>query len=79
MKCWMKLFLGVFYRRLKDKTYAARQPYAGIPNEVPAFTLNKVCGSGLRVVSLAAQIIRAGDADIILAGGMETCLMLPMQ
>ncbi|HOB12369.1 MAG TPA: acetyl-CoA C-acetyltransferase [Syntrophomonadaceae bacterium] len=51
--------------------------YAGIPNEVPAFTLNKVCGSGLRAVSLAAQIIRAGDADIILAGGMENMSSTP--
>lgn len=45
---------------------------AGIPKEVPAFTLNKVCGSGLRAVSLAAQIIRAGDADVIVAGGTES-------
>lgn len=44
---------------------------AGIPKEVPAMTLNKVCGSGLRTVSLAAQIIKAGDADIIVAGGTE--------
>ena len=44
---------------------------AGIPKEVPAFTLNKVCGSGLRTVSLAAQMIKAGDADVIMAGGME--------
>lgn len=44
---------------------------AGIPIEVPSMTLNKVCGSGLRAVSLAAQIIRAGDADIIVAGGAE--------
>ncbi|MDR3225970.1 MAG: acetyl-CoA C-acetyltransferase [Clostridiales Family XIII bacterium] len=43
----------------------------GLPNEIPAMTLNKVCGSGLRVVSLAAQIIKAGDADIIVAGGTE--------
>lgn len=50
---------------------------AGIPNEVPAFTINKVCGSGLRAVSLAAQIIRAGDADIILAGGMENMSAAP--
>lgn len=50
---------------------------AGIPHEVPAFTINKVCGSGLRAVSLAAQIIRAGDADIILAGGMESMSMAP--
>ncbi len=44
---------------------------AGIPVEVPSMTLNKVCGSGLRAVSLAAQIIKAGDADIIVAGGTE--------
>ena len=44
---------------------------AGIPKEVPAFTLNKVCGSGLRAVSLAAQMIKAGDADIVVAGGAE--------
>jgi len=44
---------------------------AGIPKEVPAMTINKVCGSGLRAVSLAAQIIKAGDADVIIAGGTE--------
>ena len=44
---------------------------AGLPNEVPSLTLNKVCGSGLRAVSMAAQIIKAGDADIIVAGGTE--------
>lgn len=44
---------------------------AGLPVEIPAMTINKVCGSGLRTVSLAAQMIKAGDADIIVAGGME--------
>ncbi|PKM75713.1 MAG: acetyl-CoA C-acyltransferase [Firmicutes bacterium HGW-Firmicutes-15] len=44
---------------------------AGLPVETTAFTINKVCGSGLRAVSLAAQIIKAGDADVVLAGGME--------
>ena len=44
---------------------------AGVPKEVPAFTLNEVCGSGLRAVSLAAQIIKAGDAEVIVAGGFE--------
>jgi len=44
---------------------------AGLPVEVPCFTINKVCGSGLRAVELAAQIIKAGDADIIVAGGAE--------
>ena len=50
---------------------------AGIPKEVPAFTLNKVCGSGLRAVELAAQIIKAEDADIIVAGGAESMSMAP--
>ncbi len=48
---------------------------AGIPKEVPAFTLNKVCGSGLRTISLAAQMIKAEDADIIVAGGAENMSM----
>lgn len=51
--------------------------HAGIPQEVPAMTLNKVCASGLRSVSLAAQIIKAGDADIIVAGGMENMSAAP--
>lgn len=50
---------------------------AGLPVEVPAMTINKVCGSGLRTVSLAAQIIKAGDADIIVAGGMENMSQAP--
>ena len=44
---------------------------AGLPIETPAMTINKVCGSGLRAVELATQIIKAGDADIIVAGGAE--------
>ncbi|SHE81399.1 acetyl-CoA C-acetyltransferase [Clostridium fallax] len=50
---------------------------AGLPVEIPAMTLNKVCGSGLRAVSLAAQEIKAGDADIIIAGGMESMSQAP--
>lgn len=50
---------------------------AGLPVEVSAFTLNKVCGSGLRTVSLAAQIIKAGDADTIVVGGMENMSAAP--
>lgn len=50
---------------------------AGIPQETTAFTINKVCGSGLRAVSLAAQIIKAGDADVVLAGGMENMSHAP--
>ncbi|EHI55015.1 acetyl-CoA acetyltransferase [Johnsonella ignava ATCC 51276] len=50
---------------------------AGCPETVPALTVNKVCGSGLRTVSLAAQIILLGDADIILAGGTESMSNAP--
>ena len=50
---------------------------AGIPVEVPATTINMLCGSGLKSVALAAQIIRAGDADIVVAGGMENMSRSP--
>ncbi|MBQ6948250.1 MAG: acetyl-CoA C-acetyltransferase [Firmicutes bacterium] len=50
---------------------------AGIPKEVPAMTINKVCGSGLRAVGLATSIIKAGDADIIVCGGAESMSMAP--
>ncbi len=50
---------------------------SGLPVEIPAMTINKVCGSGLRAVSLACQIIAAGDADIIVAGGMENMSRAP--
>ena len=50
---------------------------AGIPPSVGAFTVNKVCGSGLKAVMLAAQAIRAGDADVIVAGGMESMTNAP--
>ena len=51
--------------------------YAGIPAEIGSFTVNKVCGSGLKAVMLAAQSIKAGDADIIIAGGMENMSAAP--
>ncbi len=50
---------------------------AGLPKEVPAMTINKVCGSGLKAVSLAAQAIRCGDADIVIAGGQENMSIAP--
>lgn len=50
---------------------------AGIPKETPSFTINKVCGSGLKAVMLAAQAIIAEDADIIVAGGMESMTNAP--
>ncbi|NLC48981.1 MAG: acetyl-CoA C-acetyltransferase [Bacteroidales bacterium] len=51
--------------------------HAGIPVEVPSFTVNKVCGSGLKSVALAAQAIMAGEADVILAGGTENMSQAP--
>ena len=49
----------------------------GVPGTVPAMTINKVCGSGLKAVMLAAQAIKAGDAQCILAGGMESMSTAP--
>ncbi|MGM9513670.1 acetyl-CoA C-acetyltransferase [Roseateles sp. DB2] len=50
---------------------------AGLPHAVPAMTINKVCGSGLKAVMLAAQAIRDGDSDIIIAGGQENMSLAP--
>src|SRR5436853_1880299 len=50
---------------------------AGIPDAVPSFTVNKVCGSGLKAVALAAQAIIAGDADLMVAGGVESMSRAP--
>lgn len=50
---------------------------AGLPVEIPAMTLNMVCGSGLRSVALAAQMIKAGDCDVVVAGGMENMSRAP--
>ena len=58
---------------------AARQAVvkAGLPLEVPAFTINKVCGSGLKAVMLGAQAIRDGDSEIVIAGGQENMSAAP--
>ncbi|MBX9764222.1 MAG: acetyl-CoA C-acetyltransferase [Pseudomonadaceae bacterium] len=50
---------------------------AGLPHTVPALTLNKVCGSGLKAVIMAAQAIRCGDAEVIIAGGQENMSQAP--
>ena len=50
---------------------------SGLPHEVPAFTINMRCGSALRGVALAAQIIKAGDADVVVAGGAENASQVP--
>ena len=51
--------------------------YAGIPKEVNAYTVNKVCASGMKAVALAAQSIKAGDSEVIVAGGMENMSAVP--
>ncbi|MDQ3797309.1 MAG: acetyl-CoA C-acetyltransferase, partial [Pseudomonadota bacterium] len=50
---------------------------AGLPHSVPAMTINKVCGSGLKAVHLAAQAIRCGDAAVVIAGGQESMSQAP--
>src|SRR3954462_3198682 len=50
---------------------------SGLPNTVPAMTINKVCGSGLKAVMLAAQAIRDGDSEIVIAGGQESMSLAP--
>ncbi len=51
---------------------------AGIPKETPAFTINKVCGSGLKAIALGASEIMTGESDVVLAGGQENMSMAPM-
>lgn len=46
--------------------------YSGIPEEIPSFAVNKLCGSGMKAVALAAQAIMVGDADVVIAGGTES-------
>jgi acetyl-CoA C-acetyltransferase len=51
--------------------------YAGMPKEVNAYTVNKICASGMKAVALAAQAIRAGDSEVVVAGGMENMSAVP--
>ncbi len=51
--------------------------YAGLPKETPAFTVNKVCASGMKAIALGVQAIKSGDAEIVIAGGMENMSMAP--
>ena len=51
--------------------------HAGLPNSVEALTINKMCGSGLKAVMMADQVIRGGDADVVIAGGMESMSNAP--
>jgi acetyl-CoA C-acetyltransferase len=51
--------------------------FAGLPNTVACTTINKVCASGMKSVMLAAQAIQCGDAEIVVAGGMENMSLIP--
>src|SRR2546421_12690314 len=51
--------------------------FGGLPNTVSAVTVNKVCGSGLKAIMLAAQGVQLGDAEIVVAGGMESMSNAP--
>jgi acetyl-CoA C-acetyltransferase len=51
--------------------------YAGVPDTVPATTINKVCASGMKAVSIGAQAIKSGDAEVVIAGGMENMSLVP--
>ena len=71
------LFGNVIQAGQGQNTARQAMLHAGIPQEVPALTVNKLCGSGLRCISLAAQQIQLGDANIIVAGGMENMSNAP--
>ena len=60
-----------------ESTHSVLTGHRGLPIETPAVTVNVVCGSGLNCVNMAAQMIEAGDADIVVAGGMENMDMAP--
>ena len=74
---WMRSCSGASYRPASAKPRAPGRDGAGIPKEVPATTINMLCGSGLKAVAIAAQMIRAGDAEIVIAGGMENMTERP--
>ena len=71
------IFGNVLQAGLGQNTARQAAVYAGIPVEVPAYTVNKVCGSGLKTVSLAYQSITLGEAQCVVAGGMENMSRAP--
>ncbi len=73
-ECIMGMVLPCGYGQNPAKQAAIK---ADLPQEVEAFTVNKVCGSSLKTVMLAAQAIQCGDAEVIVAGGMENMSMAP--
>ncbi|WP_158865325.1 thiolase family protein [Leifsonia sp. AG29] len=74
-----EVILGAANQAGEDNRNVARMAVllSGLPDEVPAITVNRLCASGLSAVTMAAQAIRAGDADIIVAGGVESMTRAP--
>jgi len=74
------VILGCAFQEAETGTNVARNIVllSGIPYSVPAITINRFCSSGLQAIDMAANSIKAGEADIILAGGVETMSMIPM-
>jgi 3-oxoadipyl-CoA thiolase len=74
-----EVVLGAANQAGEDNRNVARMAVllAGLPDEVPAFTVNRLCASGLTAVTLAGQAIRAGDADVMVAGGVESMTRAP--
>ncbi|HBT48368.1 MAG: Acetyl-CoA acetyltransferase [Caldanaerobacter subterraneus] len=73
-----EVFMGIILQAGLGQNPARQSAVkAGIPVEVPATTINMVCGSGLRTVAMAAQAVMLGDADIVVAGGMESMSRAP--
>ena len=72
-------FFGNALQTSADAIYLARHVAlkSGVPQESPALTVNRLCGSGLNAVGLAAQAIRTGEAEVILAGGVESMSRAP--
>ena len=73
-----RVYMGCVLQAAQGQNVARQSSiYAGIPVEVPAITLNVLCGSGLECVNTAAMLIQNGEADIVVAGGMENMSMAP--
>jgi acetyl-CoA C-acetyltransferase len=74
-----EVILGAANQAGEDNRNVARMAVllAGLPDSVPAYTVNRLCASGMTAITLAAQAIRAGDADLIVAGGVESMTRAP--
>ena len=74
-----EVILGAANQAGEDNRNVARMAVllAGLPDEVPGITVNRLCASGMSAITMAAQAIRAGDADLIVAGGVESMTRAP--